>query len=71
MNGVRTKKTPSRMIRTPATCSSVARWSFSVLPIPVAVIPSATNTTVNDRQKTAPGSSTRSAWRWPLWNSAI
>ena len=44
------------MIIAPATLSSVPRESCSVEPRPVAVIPSATNTTVNDRQNTIAGS---------------
>ena len=50
-NGVSTKNTPSAMIIAPATLSSVPRESLSVDPMPVAVMPSATNTAVNDRQK--------------------
>ena len=46
MNGVSTKKAPSTMIMTPAICSSMPRWSLSVEPTPVALIPSATNTIV-------------------------
>ena len=56
MNGVSTKKTPSRTIIAPAILSSVPLELCSVDPIPVAVMPSATNTTVNDRQKTIAGS---------------
>ncbi len=69
-NGVSTKSTPSRMITTPATLSSVPRQSCSVEPRPVAVIPSATNTTVNERQKTIAGSSTRDRRFSPCWISA-
>src|SRR3954468_15802757 len=54
-NGVSTKKTPSGMITAPATLSSVLRELLSVEPRLVAVIPSATNTTVNERQKTIAG----------------
>ena len=57
-NGVTRKSTPRAMITTPATLSSVPRRSWSVEPSPVAVIPSATKTTVNERQKTIAGSST-------------
>ena len=47
------------MITTPATLSSVPRESCSVEPSPVAVMPSATKTTVKARQKTIAGISTR------------
>ena len=55
-NGVSRKKTPSAMITAPAILSSVPFASCSVLPSPVAVIPSATNTVVKLRQKTIAGS---------------
>ncbi len=58
------------MITTPATLSSVPRPSASAEPSPVAVIPSATNTTVKLRQKTSAGSSTRLMRRSPCWISA-
>src|SRR3954449_305189 len=54
-SGVSRKKTPSATMIAPATLSSVPRESCSVDPSPVAVIPSATKTTVNDRQKTNAG----------------
>ena len=54
-NGVSTNSTPSAMMITPAILSSVPRPSCSVEPSPVAVIPSATKTTVKDRQKTNAG----------------
>jgi cytochrome c biogenesis protein CcdA len=56
--GVSRKKTPMATISAPATLSSVARLSLRACPRPVAVIPSATNMTVNDRQKMAAGHST-------------
>ena len=54
---------------TPAILSSVPRESWSVEPRPVAVIPSATKTTVKARQKTIAGSSTRA--RSPRCSSPI
>ena len=45
------------------------RWSWSVWPRPVAVIPSATNMTVNARQKSRAGPSTWARPR-PSWMSA-
>ena len=54
-NGVSRKKTPIAMMRMPATLSSVSLESRSVEPRPVAVMPSATNMMVNDRQKTMAG----------------
>ena len=57
-NGVSTKKTPIAMISRPAIVSSVCLWSRSVEPRPVALMPSATNISVNDRQKTIAGAST-------------
>ena len=57
------------MITIPAILSSVPRESCSVEPSPVAVIPSATNTAVNERQKTIAGSSTLSSERSPRWSS--
>ena len=69
-NGVRTNSTPSAMMTAPAILSSVPRESCSVEPSPVAVIPSATKTTVNDRQNTIAGSSTRTSERSPFWSSA-
>jgi hypothetical protein len=62
-NGVSRKKTPSAMIVSPAIRLSVSRWSASDLPMPVAVMPSATKITVNDRQKSAAGQSTRAIVR--------
>ena len=47
------------MIITPAILFSVCWWSRRVEPIPVAVIPSATNITVNERQKISAGSRIR------------
>ena len=69
-NGVITNSTPSATITAPATLSSVPRESCSAEPIPVAVMPSATKTTVKDRQKTIAGSSTRSSERSPFCSSA-
>ena len=60
-----------KMITNPATLSSVLRESCSVLPMPVAVIPSATKTTVNDRQKTSAGSRILAVERSPVRMSAI
>jgi hypothetical protein len=68
--GVTTKSTPSPTITAPAILSRVPRESCSVAPRLVAVIPRATNTTVNDRQKTAAGSRTRPAERPPRSMSA-
>ena len=64
-NGVSRKKTPIAMMRMPATLSSVSLESRSVEPRPVAVMPSATNMSVNDRQKTIAGPSTRESVCWP------
>ena len=50
-------------MRMPATLSSVAFESRSVEPRPVAVMPSATNMSVNDRQKITAGPSTCES-RW-------
>ena len=52
----------------PATRSSVSRWSCSVEPRPVAVMPSATKTTVNERQNVSAGITTLA--RSPRWSSA-
>ena len=68
-NGVITNSTPSATMTTPATTSSVPRESCRVEPRPVAVMPSATKTTVKARQKTIAGSSTRA--RSPRWSSPI
>jgi hypothetical protein len=46
-----------------------SRFSASVRPRPVAVIPSATNMTVNERQNSSDGISTRLFLR-PAWMSA-
>jgi hypothetical protein len=51
MNGVATKKTPSAMIRMPLIRLSVRRWSDSVLPSLVALMPRSTNMIVKLRQK--------------------
>ena len=69
-NGVTRNSTPSAMITAPATLSSVPRPSWRVEPRPVAVIPSATNTAVNERQKTIAGNSTRDRRFSPCWISA-
>jgi hypothetical protein len=69
-NGVRTKNRPRATISAPATSSSVSRWWARVEPIPVAVMPSATNMTVNDRQKTIAGIRTRDSRRSPVCISA-
>ena len=58
------------MITAPAILSSVWRESCNVEPSPVAVIPSATKTTVNDRQKTIAGSRIRDSRRSPACISA-
>ena len=68
-SGVITNSRPSAMMTTPAILSSVPRESWSVEPRLVAVMPSATKTTVKDRQKTIAGSSTRE--RSPRWSSPI
>ena len=60
-----TKNTPIAMIRMPAALSSVCLEFWSVEPIPVAVIPSATNISVNDRQKIAAGHRTCESLCWP------
>ena len=57
------------MIRAPAILSSVSRFSASVEPSPVAVMPSATNITVNERQNTIAGSRTLESRRSPLCSS--
>src|SRR3954467_11405437 len=69
-NGVSRKNRPSAMITAPATLSSVSRESLSVEPSPVAVIPSATNTTVKDRQKTIAGNRICDVLRSPVFISA-
>ena len=69
-NGVIRKNTPSAMITAPATLSSVPRPSWSAEPRPVAVIPSATKMTVNDRQKTIAGIRMRDRRFSPCWISA-
>ncbi len=53
--GVSRKKTPIATMTIPAARSSVCLESRSVEPIEVAVMPSATNMIVNDRQKIAAG----------------
>ena len=68
-NGVSRNSTPSAMMTAPATLSSVPRESWSAEPSPVAVMPSATNTTVNDRQKTIAGSRTFRSERSPRCSS--
>ena len=52
----------------PAILSSVSREAWSVEPSPVAVMPSATKTTVKERQKTSAGPTTLA--RSPRWSSA-
>ncbi len=69
-NGVSRKKTPSAMMTTPATLSSVPRSFCSVEPRPVAVIPSATKTAVNERQNTIDGSRIFGRLRSPDFISA-
>src|SRR3954447_16443481 len=71
MNGVSRKKTPSSTITAPAILSSVPLELYSEEPSPVAVMPSATNTTVNDRQKTIAGSRILPRLRSPDLMSAI
>ena len=56
--GETTNSTPIAMISAPAILLSVSLCSLSVWPRPVAVMPSATNTIVNDRQKMSAGQST-------------
>ena len=67
---MRTKKTPIAMISPPAMWSSVSWGRCSVEPMPVAVIPSATNMTVNDRQKMIAGPRTRESVCSPERRSA-
>ena len=67
-NGVITNNRPSATMIDPATRSSVSRWSWSVEPRPVAVMPSATKTTVNERQNVSAGITTLA--RSPRWSSA-
>ena len=52
-------RNPITISRIAATWRRVARWSWSVRPRPVALIPSATNITVNERQKSSAGPTTR------------
>jgi hypothetical protein len=58
------------MIRAPAILSSRSRWWASVEPMPVAVMPSATNITVNDRQKMMAGTRIFASRRSPVCISA-
>ena len=69
-NGVSTNSTPRAMMIAPATLSSVPRPSCSVEPSEVAVMPSATKTTVKDRQKTIAGIRMRLRRFSPCWISA-
>ena len=62
-------KTPSPAMMMPEIWRSSARWSCSVWPRPVAVMPSATNMTVNARQNSSAGPST-CARPLPSWMSA-
>jgi hypothetical protein len=52
------KKSPISTSSTPETSRSVSRFSPRLSPRPVAVIPSATNIAVNERQKMIAGSRT-------------
>ncbi len=52
---VATKSTPRAMMITPDICRSSWRLSWRKLPRPVAVMPSAMNMTVNERQKSSAG----------------
>ena len=54
------KKTPITMIKMPETSRSVSRFSPSVSPRPVAVMPRATNIALNERQKMIAGRRTLS-----------
>ena len=54
-NSVAMKKTPIATMIAPEIWRSSARLSCSVWPMPVAVIPSRMNMTVNDRQKISAG----------------
>ena len=58
------------MIRPPASLSSRSRCEASVEPMPVAVMPSATNMTVNERQKMMAGSRIFERRRSPVCISA-
>ncbi len=58
-----------RAITIPEISRSSARWSLRVWPRPVAVMPSATNIAVNERQKRSAGPSTLALPR-PSWMSA-
>ena len=69
-NGVSTKNRPRATISAPAILSRVWRWSASVDPMPVAVMPSATNITVNERQKMIAGSRIFDRRRSPVCISA-
>jgi hypothetical protein len=57
-NGVARKNTPIATISAPAIVSSVDFESRRVAPRPVALMPSATNMIVNERQKMIAGPST-------------
>ena len=63
------KRTPSSPMITPEICRRTARWSCSVWPRPVAVMPSATNIAVKARQNRIAGPSTF-ARPSPSWMSA-
>ena len=68
-NIVAMNSTPIAAITMPETCRRVTRCSPSQWPIPVAPIPSATNMTVNERQKISAGPSTFALPR-PSFSSA-
>jgi hypothetical protein len=57
-NSVPTNSSPIAKITMPAMWRITSRFSASVRPMLVAVIPSATNITVNERQKSSEGPST-------------
>ena len=57
-NSVPTNSRPIAKITMPEMWRISSRFSASVRPMPVAVIPSATNITVNERQKSSDGMST-------------
>jgi hypothetical protein len=68
-NSVAMNSAPISAITTPDTWRSTARFSDSVCPSPVALIPSATNITVKARQNSSAGPSTLPRPR-PSWMSA-
>jgi hypothetical protein len=69
MNSVAMKRTPISAITIPEISRRTWRWSLSVWPRPVALMPSATNIAVKARQKRRAGPSTFLVPR-PSWMSA-